>query len=100
MSVFAKRLKQARQRAGLSLEKLGFEAGLDPASARTRMSRYELGKRVPDAQVVEQLAAALKLPVAYFYAAEEDEADLLLKYHQLPKRQRPKVIAFIDELTA
>jgi transcriptional regulator with XRE-family HTH domain len=99
MSVFAKRLKQARQRAGLSQEKLGIEAELDPMSASARMNRYELGKRVPDAQLVERIAAVLKAPVAYFHAVEDDEAELLLKYHNLPKRQRPKVIAFIDELS-
>ncbi|RAS27949.1 helix-turn-helix domain-containing protein [Paraburkholderia bryophila] len=98
MSVFAKRLKQARQRAGLSQEKLGIEAELDPMSASARMNRYELGKRVPDAQLVERIAAVLKTPVAYFHAVEDDEAELLLKYHRLPKRQRTKVIAFIDEL--
>jgi transcriptional regulator with XRE-family HTH domain len=99
MSVFAKRLKQARQRAGLSQEKLGIEAELDPMSASARMNRYELGKRVPDAQLVERIAAVLKTPVAYFHAVEDDEAELLLKYHKLPKRQRTKVIAFIDELS-
>jgi transcriptional regulator with XRE-family HTH domain len=33
MSVLAKRLKEARLRAGLSQERLGIEAGLDPMSA-------------------------------------------------------------------
>jgi transcriptional regulator with XRE-family HTH domain len=100
MSVFAKRLKEARQRAGLSQEKLGIEADLDPVSASTRMNRYELGKRMPDVQLVERIAAVLKAPTAYFYSVDDDEAELLLKYHRLSKKQRAKVVAFVDELVA
>lgn len=98
MSVFAQRLKEARQRSGLSQEKLGIEAGLDPMSASTRMNRYELGKRAPDAQLVERIATVLKAPAAYFYSDNDDEAELLLKFHRLPKKHRAKVVAFIDEL--
>jgi transcriptional regulator with XRE-family HTH domain len=98
MSVLAKRLKEARLRAGLSQERLGIEAGLDPMSASTRMNRYELGKRIPDPLVVEQLAAILKVPVAYLHSVDDDEAELLLKFHRMSKKQRAKIIATIDEL--
>ncbi|KVN53093.1 helix-turn-helix domain-containing protein [Burkholderia anthina] len=98
MSVLAQRLKEARQRAGMSQEKLGIEAGLDPMSASTRMNRYELGKRVPDPDLVARLAAVLRTPATYFYAADDTEADLLLKFHRLSKSQRGAVIAFVDEL--
>ncbi|SEU46411.1 Helix-turn-helix domain-containing protein [Burkholderia cepacia] len=98
MSVLAQRLKEARQRVGMSQEKLGIEAGLDPMSASTRMNRYELGKRVPDPDLVVRLAAVLHMPAAYFYAADDTEADLLLKFHRLSKSQRGSVIAFVDEL--
>jgi transcriptional regulator with XRE-family HTH domain len=98
MSVLAKRLNEARQRAGLSQEKLGIEAGLDPMSASTRMNRYELGKRTPDLQLVERIAAVLKIPASYFYAVDDDEADLLLAFHRLPKKHRTKVISFVNDL--
>lgn len=99
MSVLAKRLKEARLRAGLSQERLGIEAGLDPMSASTRMNRYELGKRMPDPLVVEQLAAILRVPVAYLHSVDDEEAELLLKFHRLNKKQRAKVIAFVDEVS-
>ena len=92
MSVFAKRLKQARQRADLSQEKLGVAAGLDENSASTRMNRYELGKRVPDFALVERLAQILNVPAAYFYAVDDDEAELLLAFHLLNKKQRQKLL--------
>lgn len=99
MSVFAKRLKEARLRAGLSQERLGIEAGLDPMSASTRMNRYELGKRMPDPLVVKQLAAILKVPVAYLHSVDDEEAELLLKFHRLNKKQRAKVVAFVGEVS-
>ncbi|MGH1507241.1 helix-turn-helix domain-containing protein [Ralstonia solanacearum] len=99
MSVLAKRLKEARLLAGLSQERLGIEAGLDPASASARMNRYELGKRVPDAPLVERIAVVLRVPVAYLHSVDDEEAELLLKLHRLSKKQRAKVIAFVDEVS-
>lgn len=98
MSVLAKRLKEARLRAGMSQENLGIEAGLDPMSASTRMNRYELGKRTPDLQLVERIAAVLKAPPSYFYAIDDDEAELLLKFHRLSKKQRMRVVSFVSEI--
>lgn len=98
MSVLAQRLKEARQLAGMSQEKLGIEAGLDPMSASTRMNRYELGKRVPDPDLVARLAVVLHAPATYFYAVDDTEADLLLKFHRLSKAQRASVVAFVDDL--
>jgi transcriptional regulator with XRE-family HTH domain len=70
MSAFPRRLKEARLRAALSLEQLGIEAGLDPMSASARMNRYELGKRIPNPELVERIAKVLSVPTAYFYAVE------------------------------
>ncbi|WP_223277268.1 MULTISPECIES: helix-turn-helix domain-containing protein [Cupriavidus] len=98
MSVLARRLKEARQRAGISQERLGIEAGLDPMSASARMNRYELGKRVPAPELVTRLAAVLNVPATFFYAADDTEANLLLKFHRLRKDQRAAVLSVIDEL--
>jgi len=99
-TLFAQRLKDARQRAGLSQEALGIEAGLDPMSASARMNRYELGKRTPDLELVMRIAKVLEVPTAYFYTTSDDEAALLLKFHRLTKNQRTKVFAYIDEIAS
>lgn len=44
MSTMARRLKEARQRAGLTQERLGVLAGIDEMSASARMNQYERGK--------------------------------------------------------
>lgn len=98
MHTFPKRLKEARKRAGLSQEALGRAAGLDEMSASTRMNRYELGKRVPDPELVKRIAAVLNLPAAYFYAVGDDEAELLVMFHRLSGGDRTKVIEFVSRL--
>ncbi|AXW63389.1 transcriptional regulator [Ralstonia solanacearum] len=100
MPVLAQRLKEARQRSGLSQERLGIEAGLDPMSASTRMNRYELGKRIPDPELVTRIAEVLDVPAAFFYAVDDDEAELLLKFNRLPKAQRSKLFSLMDELSS
>ena len=75
------RLKQARLAAGLSQKMLGIEAGIDEFVASTRINRYELGVHRPDLLTVRKLAKALDVPVAFYFADEDDElAELLLIY--------------------
>jgi transcriptional regulator with XRE-family HTH domain len=99
MSTLSKRLKEARLQAKLSQEQLGLQIGLEPESASTRMNRYELGKRAPAFELVERIAAELDLPVAYFYAVGDDEAELLVRYHRIGAAKRKQVIGFIDGLS-
>ena len=75
------RLKQARLKAGLSQKMLGIEAGIDAFVASTRINRYELGIHRPDLLTVRKLAKVLGVPVAFFFADEDDDiAELLLLY--------------------
>lgn len=99
MSVFAHRLKEARLRAGLSQERLGLEAGLDPMSASARMNRYELGKRMPNPALVERLGSVLGVPGCYFYATDDETARLLLAFSRLSGRDRTKVIEAAEKLS-
>lgn len=92
MSVFGHRLKAARIETGLSQEQLGIEAGLDPMSASARMNRYELGKRAPNYELAATLGKVLGVPAAYFYAARDEEAELLRLFHQLPVDARRKLL--------
>ncbi|WP_160105677.1 helix-turn-helix domain-containing protein [Pseudomonas izuensis] len=97
-STLSIRLKHARLCADLSQEELGIRIGLEPASASTRMNRYELGKRMPDPELVERLAAELNLPAAYFYAVEDAEADLLQRYFRLSEEGKAKLDRYLAAL--
>lgn len=100
MSVFARRLKEARQAAGLSQERLGILAEIDPMSASARMNQYEKGKHEPNIVVVRQIATALDLPEAYFYAADDDMAELLRLFHRLGSEKRSEVIKMATRLSS
>ena len=76
--MLAHRLKQARLRAGLSQEKLGKLAGIDPMSASARMNQYERGKHSPDYQLMCRVAEILNMPVSWFYTEDEELARLHL----------------------
>jgi transcriptional regulator with XRE-family HTH domain len=98
MSALARRLKEARQRAGLSQERLGILAGIDEMSASARMNQYERGKHAPDWLTVQRLAAVLQVPVAYFYADDDDAAELLLAFYALPLEAREEAVNAIRKI--
>jgi transcriptional regulator with XRE-family HTH domain len=93
MSVFGRRMREARQRAGLSLEALAALAGLEEAAGvRARLSRYELGRREPDFALVARIAAVLGVPAAHFYAEDDDMAELIAMWPKLKRADRRQVI--------
>ncbi len=77
-----KRLKEARLRAGLSQYKLGVLAGIDEASSSARMNQYEKGKHQPDQDTARRIAQVLDLPLAYFYAEDDELAAVILAFHK------------------
>jgi transcriptional regulator with XRE-family HTH domain len=98
MSTFGMRLKEARKAQGLSQERLGIDAGIDPASASARMSQYEKGVHLPGESIVQQIAAVLNLPVAYFYCEDDETAHLLQCFHCLKKDDRKQVVDLVESL--
>ena len=92
------RLRQARLDAGLSQKMLGIVSGLDEFVASTRINRYELGVHRPDLLTVRNLARALNVPVAYFYADEDDDlAALLLAYGRAKASVRREIRKLLEE---
>lgn len=96
LSIVARRLKEARLRAGLSQEHLGIRAGMDKFSASARISQYEHGKHMPDLQTLTRLAAVLQMPVPYFYCEDSDLAELIARWPDLTKAQRRKLLKLFE----
>lgn len=96
LSVVARRLKEARTRAGLSQGQLGVEAGMDKFSASARISQYEHGKHMPDLQTLTRLAGVLRMPVPFFYCEDADLAELIAKFSAMSKGQRKKALRLMD----
>ncbi len=88
-----KRLKAARQRAKLSQRQLGIAAGIDEFSASPRVNQYERGKHTPDFHTTERLAKILDCPAAYLYTREDDLAELILLWSDMPERQKRQLLS-------
>ena len=90
--VFAQRLAEARERAGLSQTQLGVLAGLDPAVASPRINQYERGKHEPQLKTAKRLAEVLGIPPAFLYTDDEVLAELLLRWNGLTLRQKKDLL--------
>lgn len=86
--MYSRRLREAREAYGISQRSLGIEAGLDEFVASTRVNRYETGVHQPDLQTLQRLAAILKRPVAYFYAEDDELAQLIANFKGRSKSKR------------
>ncbi|EFB9747089.1 helix-turn-helix transcriptional regulator [Escherichia coli] len=73
-----KRLKEARLRAKLTQEKLGVLAGIEEATAYSRLSHYENGTHKPTFDLVCEFAKVLNVPECYFYTVDDDFAEAVL----------------------
>ena len=91
--MICERLKSARLNAGLSQEKLGKLAGIDPTSASARMNQYERGKHAPDYRLMCKVAEILQMPVSWFYTEDNDLASLLAAYHQMDASARKELVS-------
>ncbi len=88
LPVYSRRLREARDAHGISQRGLGIRAGLDEFVASTRINRYETGVHQPDLQTLQRLAEVLGLPVAYFYAEDDELARLIAEFKSKNKRKR------------
>ncbi|MBN6150775.1 helix-turn-helix transcriptional regulator [Xanthomonas sp. AmX2] len=85
LPVYSRRLREAREVYGISQRSLGIKAGLDDFVASTRVNRYETGVHQPDLQTLQRLAAALEMPLAFFYAEEDELARLIMEFKRKGK---------------
>ncbi|MDY4348052.1 helix-turn-helix domain-containing protein [Pectobacterium brasiliense] len=76
------RLKTARLRANLTQEKLGVLAGIEEATARSRISQYESGIHRPTFEMMCAFAKVLNVPECYFYTVDDEFAEVILKSYK------------------
>jgi transcriptional regulator with XRE-family HTH domain len=92
----AARLREARTLTGLSQRELGVRAGLDPSVASPRINQYERGKHTPDTSTLTKLGEVLDVPVAYFFASDDDLAVLITTFHRLTLVKRRRLMALLQ----
>ena len=91
VSVVAKRLRQARLRAGISQTQLGIRAGIDRFAASARINQYERGKHVPDVWTAARLARVLGVPAPYLYAQDNTLAAWILAFAEVSASVRRSI---------
>lgn len=91
--MFGVRLRQARERMGISQEALATSAGIDEFSASARISQYETGKHVPRYEIACRLADVLTVSVAFLYAKDDATAEMLLLWEDAPTAARQRAIS-------
>lgn len=96
VTLFGRRLREARRRVGIPQDKLGVRIGLDEHTASARISRYESGVHEPPFELAEKLAKELKVPTAFFYCDNDELAEFLLVWRYLLKADK-KEIGYIVE---
>jgi transcriptional regulator with XRE-family HTH domain len=92
LPVFARRLRFARERAGLSQRELGRRIGMKDDAASPRINQYESGTHVPRSDTVEAIARELRVPVAYLVADGERLARMILAFSQLPAAEQERLM--------
>lgn len=94
-SVFAQRMKMAREKLGISQMELGVRAGIDEASASARINQYERGKHTPDYTTARCLAKVLGVPPAFFYTDDDGLAELIATYGRLTAVKKKALLAHV-----
>lgn len=94
---WGQRLKQVRLQSGLSQKQLGIKAKIDEFVASTRINRYERGVHRPDLLTAKKLAKVLNVPVAFFYAFDDETAQLLLSFHRAEPETRKAVLEQLQQ---
>jgi transcriptional regulator with XRE-family HTH domain len=91
--LFGKRLREAREMAGIAQDKLGVLIGLEESSSSARISRYETGVHEPPVRTAKQIAKALKVPLAFLYCDDDVLAAILLQAYRMSKEARRALLA-------
>lgn len=97
--LFARRMKCARDKLGISQVELGVRAGIDPGSASARINQYERGKHSPDFLTVCNLAKVLGVPTAYFYAEDDNLAELIVLFGQMHTSEHRRLLDIVKSLS-
>lgn len=72
-------------------------AGVAPDVARTRINRYEKGVNECDLRTAQRLSEALEMPLAAFFANDDDLQDLIILYSKLPTFEQRLLLSYFKQ---
>ena len=98
-NTIAKRIKEARLRAGMSQTALGVASGMDPSVASPRMNQYERDKHTPDPLTAGRIAKALSVPAPFLYADDDVMANIILLAGRLDDVGKRELVEYLSAKT-
>lgn len=100
-SLFAARLKQARELRGIASQRaLGVLMGLDKKLASSRINRYETEVSGIDLDGLGKLAQTLGVPIAYLVAEDDATAKVILSLASMSKKEREELARELESTGA
>jgi transcriptional regulator with XRE-family HTH domain len=97
-TLFARRLRAARENMGIAQKELGIRAGIDEYCASARINQYERSKHTPDFLTTKNLAKVLGVPATYFFAEDDKLADLIVAFGKLKAADQKTLLATANTL--
>ncbi|MEB1502708.1 MULTISPECIES: helix-turn-helix domain-containing protein [Xanthomonas] len=97
--IVAARLRQARERRGLSQREVGMRMGLDKDTASARISRYESGAMSISLEALFEMAEALEVPPAFLLAGTPGMADAILALGEQSHTQQDQLAKVLVALS-
>jgi transcriptional regulator with XRE-family HTH domain len=95
--VIAVRLREARERLGITQIELGRRVGMDLGVASPRINQYEKGVHVPHHTTAARIARELGVPLAYLYAEDDQLARWILAWAQMSAAERRRRLKELEE---
>jgi len=94
--VLAVRLREARERLGITQIELGRRVGMDLGVASPRINQYENGVHVPHHATAARIARELGVPLAYLYAEDEQLARWILAWTRMSAAERRRLLKELE----
>lgn len=94
--IFAVRLREARERLGITQMELGRRVSMDPDVASPRVNQYENGVHVPHHTTAARMARELGVPLAYLYAEDDQLARWVLAWTTLTAAERRRILQDLE----
>lgn len=96
-SPIAKRIRQAREKKGISQKALGIQAGIDEFSASSRVNHYEQSLHQPDYSTTKRLAKVLNVPVPYLYTEDDTLAEVILLFSIANRQKKKQTLTLLND---
>lgn len=96
-AIFARRLRAARARLGLSQREVGRLMGLPVKVAAPRINQYERGSAAPNIEDLQRLAEGLGVPAAALVVEDDRLFRLLMAWADAPDSARAEALKQLEE---